>query len=79
MPLTNIRAWTDYPYGGGAGDAHAGGAVYLAYEAVEEKIAGEGNLSRLPGNINEPGADAQTAGAEKKNAGSVSLSPGEVF
>ena len=53
--------------------------VYLAYEAVEEKIAGEGNLSRLPGNINEPGADAQTAGAEKKNAGSVSLSPGRGF
>ena len=68
----------DYPYGGGAGMLMQAEPVYLAYEAVEEKIAGR-KSEQAAGNIDEPGADAQTAGAEKKTR-VVYLSPqGEVF
>ena len=68
----------DYPYGGGAGMLMQAEPVYLAYEAVAEKIAGR-RSGQAAGNIREMEPAAQAEASEKKIR-VVYLSPqGEVF
>ena len=68
----------DYPYGGGAGMLMQAEPVYLAYEAVAEKIAGR-RSGQAAGNIREMEPDGQ-AGASEKKIRVIYLSPqGEVF
>lgn len=62
----------DYPYGGGAGMLMQAEPVYLAYEAVAEKIARRGGEN--------PDSSTETAESGKKKPRVVYLSPqGDVF
>ena len=62
----------DYPYGGGAGMLMQAEPVYLAYEAVAEKIAQRGGEN--------PDSSTETAESGKKKPRVVYLSPqGDVF
>lgn len=65
----------DYPYGGGAGMLMQAEPVYLAYEAVAEKIGQRQEREQENGEIAEA-----TAGSERKKPRVVYLSPqGDVF